>query len=57
MNDDVEVFLHEFVPLLRSTIRERFDILFVCVTLFISWIVFDIMANTVLVKVVFGRGI
>jgi hypothetical protein len=56
MNDDVEV-LHEFEPLLRSAIRERFDILFVCVTLFIGWIVFDLMANTILVKVVFGHGI
>ncbi len=37
--------------------RERFDILFVCVTLFIGRIVFDLMTNTVLVKVVFGRGI
>ena len=55
-NDDVEV-LHEFEPLLNSTVRERFDILFVCVTLFIGWIVFDLMANTIMVKVVFGRGI
>jgi hypothetical protein len=56
MNDDVEV-LHEFEPLLRSTMRERFDILFVCVTLFIGTIVFDLMAYTILVKVVFGCGI
>jgi hypothetical protein len=59
-NDDVEVLhefepvLHEFEPLLRSTMRERFDILFVCDTLFISRIVFDLMANTILAKVVFG---
>jgi hypothetical protein len=38
-------------------VRERFDILFVCVTLFIGRIVFDLMANTILVKVVFGHGI
>jgi hypothetical protein len=56
MNDDVEV-LHEFEPLLRSTVRERFDILFVCVTLFIGRTIFDLMANTILVKVVFGGGI
>jgi hypothetical protein len=49
-NDDVEV-LHEFEPLFRSTMRERFDILFVCVTLFISRIIFDLMANTIFVKV------
>ena len=55
-NDDVEV-LHEFEPLLRSTVRERFNILFVCVTLFIGWIISDLMANTILVKVVFGHGI
>jgi hypothetical protein len=42
---------------LRSTMRERFDILFVCVTLFIGRIIFDLMANTILVRVVFGRGI
>jgi hypothetical protein len=56
MNDDVEV-LHEFEPLIRSTMRERFDILSVCVTLFIGTIVFDLMAYTILVKVVIGCGI
>jgi hypothetical protein len=38
-------------------VRERFDILFVCVTLFIGRIIFDLMENTIFVKVVFGRGI
>jgi hypothetical protein len=55
MNEDVEV-LHEFEPLFRSTVRERFDILFVCVTLFNRRNVFDLMANTIFIKV-FGCGI
>jgi hypothetical protein len=37
--------------------RERFDILFVCVTLFIGRIIFDLMANTIFVKIVFVCGI
>jgi hypothetical protein len=41
------------VTYLLTYLRERFDILFVCVTLFIGWIVFDLMANTILVKVVY----
>jgi hypothetical protein len=52
MNDDIEV--HEFEPLFRSAVRERFDTLFVCVTLFIGRIVFDLMTNTILIKVVLG---
>jgi hypothetical protein len=36
--------------------RERFNIVFVCVTLFIGRIVFDLMANTIFIRD-FGHGI
>jgi hypothetical protein len=54
-NEDIEV-LHEFEPLLRSTMREGLNILFVCVALFIIRIIFNLMTGTVFIRG-FGHGI